>query len=126
MKRFRALALYVDQQKRILGTLPGAQGDVLQAIRAQLEDEPARTATRIKLRSSGKLAVFMAMFESASTVLVPEETEEIIEIRVVSSVSWSFLRVPELGWRLLAAHHPEPQKPYKRFKTFPIPLNSPW
>jgi len=40
VKRFRALALYVDQLQRILGTLPGPQGDVLQAIRAQLEDEP--------------------------------------------------------------------------------------
>ena len=40
VKRFRALALYVDQLQRILGTLPGPQGDVLEAIRAQLEDEP--------------------------------------------------------------------------------------
>lgn len=40
VKRFRALALYVDQLQRILGTLPGPQGDVLQAIRAQLEEEP--------------------------------------------------------------------------------------
>jgi hypothetical protein len=40
VKRFRALALYVDQVQRILGTLPGPQGDVLQAIRAQLEEEP--------------------------------------------------------------------------------------
>jgi hypothetical protein len=40
VKRFRALALYVDQLQRILGTLPGPLGDVLQAIRAQLEDEP--------------------------------------------------------------------------------------
>jgi hypothetical protein len=40
VKRFRALALYVDQLQRILGTLPGPQGDVLQAIRAQLESEP--------------------------------------------------------------------------------------
>ena len=40
VKRFRALALYVDQLQRILGTLPGPQGDVLEAIRAQLESEP--------------------------------------------------------------------------------------
>lgn len=40
VKRFRALALYVDQLHRILGTLPGPRGDVLQAIRAQLEVEP--------------------------------------------------------------------------------------
>jgi hypothetical protein len=40
VKRFRALALYVDQLQRILGTLPGPQGDVLEAIRAQLENEP--------------------------------------------------------------------------------------
>lgn len=40
VKRFRALALYVDQLQRILGTLPGPQGDVLQAIRAQLKEEP--------------------------------------------------------------------------------------
>lgn len=32
--------MYVDQLQRILGTLPGPQGDVLQTIRAQLEDEP--------------------------------------------------------------------------------------
>jgi hypothetical protein len=40
VKRFRALALYVDQLQRILGALPGPQGDVLEAIRAQLEHEP--------------------------------------------------------------------------------------
>jgi hypothetical protein len=40
VKRFRALTLYVDQLQRILGTQPGPQGDVLQAIRAQLEEEP--------------------------------------------------------------------------------------
>jgi hypothetical protein len=40
VKRFRALALYVDQLQRILGTLPAPQGDVLQAIRAQLKEEP--------------------------------------------------------------------------------------
>jgi hypothetical protein len=32
--------LYVDQLQHILGTLLGPQGDVLQAIRAQLEEEP--------------------------------------------------------------------------------------
>ena len=40
VKRFRTLALYVDQLQRIVGTLPCPQGDVLQAIRAQLEDKP--------------------------------------------------------------------------------------
>ena len=30
VKRFRALALYVDQLQHILGTPPGPQGDVLQ------------------------------------------------------------------------------------------------
>ena len=40
VKRFRTLALYVDQLQRILGILPGPQGDVLEAIRAQLESEP--------------------------------------------------------------------------------------
>jgi hypothetical protein len=40
VKRFRALAPYVDQLQRILGTLPGPQGDVLQAIRAQIGEEP--------------------------------------------------------------------------------------
>lgn len=40
VKRFRALALYVDQLQRIVGTLPGPQGDVLQAIRAQIEEDP--------------------------------------------------------------------------------------
>jgi len=33
VKRFRALALYVDQLQRILGALTGPQGDVLEAIR---------------------------------------------------------------------------------------------
>lgn len=40
IKRFRALALYVDQLQRIVGTLPGQQGAVLESIRKQLEDEP--------------------------------------------------------------------------------------
>lgn len=40
VKRFRALALYVDQLQRIVGTLPGQQGDILESIRKQLEDEP--------------------------------------------------------------------------------------
>jgi hypothetical protein len=40
MKRFPALALYIDQLQRILGTLSGPQGDILQAIRAQLKVEP--------------------------------------------------------------------------------------
>ena len=40
VKRLRALALYVDQLQRIVGTLPGQQGVVLESIRKQLEDEP--------------------------------------------------------------------------------------
>ena len=40
VKRFRELALYVAQLQRILGTLPGPLGDVLEAIRTQLENEP--------------------------------------------------------------------------------------
>jgi len=40
VKRLRAFALYVDQLQRIVGTLPGQQGDVLESIRKQLEDEP--------------------------------------------------------------------------------------
>ena len=40
VKRLRALALYVDQLQRMLGTLPGPQGAVLDSIRDQLKDEP--------------------------------------------------------------------------------------
>ena len=40
VKRLRALALYVDQLQRMLGTLPGPQGTVLESIREQLKDEP--------------------------------------------------------------------------------------
>ena len=40
VKRFRALALYVDQLQRIMGTLPGSRSDVLQAICAQIEEKP--------------------------------------------------------------------------------------
>jgi hypothetical protein len=38
VKRFRVL--HIDQLQRILGTLPGPQGDVLQAICAHIEEEP--------------------------------------------------------------------------------------
>ncbi|MDY0974982.1 hypothetical protein SOM61_08410 [Massilia sp. CFBP9012] len=43
VKRLRALALYVDQLQRIVGTLPGQQGDVLESIREQLRNEPCVT-----------------------------------------------------------------------------------
>lgn len=36
----RAFALYVDQLQRMVGTLPGQQGDILESICKQLEDEP--------------------------------------------------------------------------------------
>lgn len=39
VKRFRALELYVNQLQRILDTLSGAQGDVLQAIRSERTGE---------------------------------------------------------------------------------------
>ena len=35
VKRSRALALYVNQLQRILDTLSGAQGDVLQAVHSE-------------------------------------------------------------------------------------------
>ena len=40
IKRLRAMALYVDQLQRMVGTLPGQQGDVLEVLRRMLADEP--------------------------------------------------------------------------------------
>lgn len=40
IKRLRALALYTDQLQRMMGTLPGQQGDVLEVLRRMLADEP--------------------------------------------------------------------------------------
>jgi len=40
VKRLRALALYVDQLQRMLGTLSGPQGMLLESIREQLKNEP--------------------------------------------------------------------------------------
>ncbi len=39
-KRLRALALYMDQLQRMIGTLPGQQGDVLEILRRMLAEEP--------------------------------------------------------------------------------------
>jgi hypothetical protein len=38
--RLRRTVLYADQIQRLLGTLPGPQGQVLDALRAMLVDEP--------------------------------------------------------------------------------------
>lgn len=38
--RLRGTVLYADQLQRLLGTLPGPQGQVLEALRAILVDEP--------------------------------------------------------------------------------------
>lgn len=38
--RLRSLVLYADQLQRMLGTLPGQQGDLLESIRKMLVDEP--------------------------------------------------------------------------------------
>lgn len=38
--RLRSLVLYADQLQRMLGTLPGQQGDLLESIRKTLADEP--------------------------------------------------------------------------------------
>jgi hypothetical protein len=38
--RLRALVLYADQLQRMLTTLPGQQGDLLESIRQKLADEP--------------------------------------------------------------------------------------
>ncbi len=40
VKRLRALALYADQLQRMLGTLPGPQGAILDTLREKLKDEP--------------------------------------------------------------------------------------
>ena len=40
IKRLRALALYMDQLQRMIGTLPGQQGDVLEILRRMLTEEP--------------------------------------------------------------------------------------
>lgn len=40
VKRLRSLALYVDQLQRMLGTLSGPQGMLLESIREQLKNEP--------------------------------------------------------------------------------------
>lgn len=40
VKRMRAFALYVDQLQRMVGTLPGQQGDLLELIRRHLAEEP--------------------------------------------------------------------------------------
>lgn len=40
IKRLRALALYMDQLQRMIGTLPGQQGDVLEVLRRMLAEEP--------------------------------------------------------------------------------------
>lgn len=38
--RLRSLVLYTDQLQRMLGTLPGQQGDLLESVRKMLVDEP--------------------------------------------------------------------------------------
>lgn len=38
--RLRSLVLYADQLQRMLGTLPGQQGDLLESIRKMLAEEP--------------------------------------------------------------------------------------
>lgn len=40
IKRLRGLVLYMDQLQRMVGTLPGQQGDLLESIRKMLVDEP--------------------------------------------------------------------------------------
>lgn len=40
VKRLRALALYTDLLQRMLGTLPGPQGAILDTLRDKLRDEP--------------------------------------------------------------------------------------
>lgn len=40
IKRLRALALYMDQLQRMMGTLPDQQGDVLEVLRRMLAEEP--------------------------------------------------------------------------------------
>ena len=38
--RLRSLVLYTDQLQRMIGTLPGQPGDLLESIRVKLADEP--------------------------------------------------------------------------------------
>lgn len=38
--RLRSLVLYMDQLQRMLGPLPGQQGDLLEALRLKFADEP--------------------------------------------------------------------------------------
>lgn len=38
--RLRSIVLYADQLQRMLGTLAGQQGDLLESIRRMLADEP--------------------------------------------------------------------------------------
>lgn len=38
--RLRSLILYADQLQRMLTTLPGQQGDILEALRQKLTEEP--------------------------------------------------------------------------------------
>ena len=40
IKRLRATVLYADQLQRTIGTMAGAQGLVLEALRDRLKDEP--------------------------------------------------------------------------------------
>ena len=40
IKRLRAIVLYADQLQRMLTTLPGPQGAILDTLRAKLKDEP--------------------------------------------------------------------------------------
>jgi len=40
IKRMRATLLYADQLQRMLTTLPGPQGAILDTLRAKLKDEP--------------------------------------------------------------------------------------
>ncbi|MEH6434272.1 hypothetical protein [Massilia sp. DD77] len=40
IKRLRATVLHADQLQRLLTTLSGPQGDVLEALREKLKDEP--------------------------------------------------------------------------------------
>lgn len=40
VKRLRATLLYADQLQRMLSTLPGPQGSILETLREKLKDEP--------------------------------------------------------------------------------------
>lgn len=40
IKRLRSLVLYADQLQRMLTTLPGPQGTILETLRTKLADEP--------------------------------------------------------------------------------------